>query len=75
MRRNAICAAAALLLTIGAGLAPMLLPNLAGALVAGLPLAMLLVFLATVGVLLLSLALAPLEAAHLSSDGRERMPE
>jgi hypothetical protein len=58
-KRDVLCAALVLLVVVAVGLAPMLLPGFARARIAGVPVSILVVFLATVGVLLLSLSLAP----------------
>lgn len=70
-KRDMLCAVLVLLVLVAVGLAPMLLPGFARARIAGLPLSMLAVFLATVGVLLLSLALAPSASASLPRGQRE----
>jgi hypothetical protein len=70
-KRDVLCAALVLLVLLVVGLAPMLLPGFARARIAGLPLSILAVFLATVGVLLLSLALGPSASASVPRGERE----
>jgi hypothetical protein len=70
-KRDMLCAALVLLVLVAVGLMPMLLPGFARVQIAGVPLSMLAVFLATVGVLLLSLALAPSASASRPRSQRE----